>query len=847
VGLIPDRAALGSGRQRFFGYRVDVTQSNSSLPLARLRVLDLTTGVSGGYASKLLADAGADVLKVELPGGDSLRSRGRVGDSFDASGDGLLFRYLHTSKRSCVLDLDHEPGKQRLLGLYAECDLVLDSTDEGWLEVRALGEAALAGVNPAASFLSITAFGRGGAWSTRPANDFTLQAWCGSTSARGRAGLPPIHAGGEVGDWLSGTCLAVAALAAKRKADRDGVGERVDVSKLEAITPTLTNAGSVWGYFSDVWALPASEDVPSIEPTSDGWIGFCIFTSQQWQDFSVLIEEPELGLDPELNHMMTRVARSAELLPLVRNYTRRFTTAELLERAELLRVPAAPIGHGALLPEIDHLQERGVFVKNPRGGFKQPRIPYASSEWTRRAFDPAPTLVDAERAGENPALGWLDEERSDAVITTGCSGEDAHRGDRPLAGLRVLDLTAFWAGPYGSYMLSGLGADVIHVESIQRPDGMRFGTMVSPDSEQWWEHGPTFHSANAGKRSLTLDLMSEEGVDLLLKLVAKSDVVIENFSPRVMHNFGLDEKRLSEANPRVIFVRMPAFGLDGPWRERVGFAQTMEQVSGLAWMTSYGPSCGDQAGPLTPRACADPLAGLHAAFATLVALAHRDRTGRGCAIESVMVETVLGVTAEGVLEYDATGQLMQGDGNRSTHLVPQGLYDCQGVDSLGAPNRMALSVETDEQWQALAREIGNVEWAEATRFSSALARQEAHDEIDDAIARWSRERSVEAAVEGLLSLGIPAAVVMPTRLGTTLPPIRESDFVQTVEHALAGQVPTPTHPFRFASPADRSLVRPAPQLGEHNYEILKGILGLSEGAMEELEEKEVLGRRPLGL
>lgn len=839
-------------------------------PLAGRRVVDLTTGIAGGYASKLLADAGAEVVKVEAPNGDPLRRRGFSEASIDAHGDGLLFRYLHSSKRAVALDLDTESGQAGLRRLYTECDLVLDGSVDGWLDARGVGEATLTDLNPQASWLSITPFGRGGPWSDRVANDFTLQAWCGSTSARGRTGLPPIHAGGEVGDWLSGTCLAVAALAALRKADRDAAGQRVDVSKLEAITPTLTNAGSVWGFFSDVWELPPNEDVPSIEPTADGWIGFCIFTAQQWQDFSVMIEQPQLGIDPAFNHMMSRIQRADEILPLVRDYTRRHTTSELLERAELLRVPAAPIGHGALLPDIDHLRARGVFVENPRGGFKQPRIPYASSAWPRRAFEPAPTLAEAKVSGRALTDGasplraddaasshqaapaprfWRSDRRqrgSRAAREGGARASDAASA-RPLAGLRVLDLTAFWAGPYGSYMLAGLGADVIHIESIQRPDGMRFGTMSTPDTDRWWELGPTFHSANAGKRSLTLDLTRPEGVSLLLSLVAQSDVVIENFSPRVMDNFGLDAARIHEANPRAIFVRMPAFGLDGPWRERVGFAQTMEQVSGLAWMTSYGASAGEQAGPLTPRACADPLAGLHAAFATLVALEHRDRTGEGCAIESVMVETVLGVTAEGVIEFDATGELLTGDGNRSPFHVPQDLYACEGEDALGSPRRIALCVETESQWAELAALIGREPWVSDPGFDSARKRRAHQDEIDEAISDWTRERSPEAVVEALLEVGVPAAIVMPTRLGTTLPPIKESDFVQSAPHEVAGAVPTPTHPFRFVPEGDRRLERPAPTLGEHNHEILRELLGLSQSEIEALEADRLIGTRPVGL
>ena len=210
-------------------------------PLARIRVVDLTTGISGGYASKLLADAGADILKIEMPEGDPLRRRAFSKGSLDEAGDGLLFRYLHTSKRCCVLDLETDAGRAVLRGLYAGCDLVLESAAEGWLDEREVGEAALSRANPSASWLSVSAFGRAGPWSDRPANDFTLQAWCGSISARGRTGLPPIQAGGEVGDWLSGACLGVAALAALRKASNEAARRAIPPAAVaKAVTHALT-------------------------------------------------------------------------------------------------------------------------------------------------------------------------------------------------------------------------------------------------------------------------------------------------------------------------------------------------------------------------------------------------------------------------------------------------------------------------------------------------------------------------------------------------------------------------------------------------------------------------------
>ena len=190
-----------------------------------------------------------------------------------------------------------------------------------------------------------------------------------------------------------------------------------------------------------------------------------------------------------------------------------------------------------------------------------------------------------------------------------------------------MDFTAFWAGPMATQVLAALGADVIKVEGVRRPDGMRFAGGRPPSWDQWWEWGPVFLCSNTNKRGITLELSTPQGRQAALDLIAHSDLVIENFSPRVMANFGLDWDVVHAANPRATMVRMPAFGLDGPWRDRVGFAQTMEQASGMAWLT--GPADGP---PVIPRGACDPIAGLHAAFAAIAALRdpgpHRHRGAR---------------------------------------------------------------------------------------------------------------------------------------------------------------------------------------------------------------------------
>src|SRR5439155_26342530 len=223
-------------------------------------------------------------------------------------------------------------------------------------------------------------------------------------------------------------------------------------------------------------------------------------------------------------------------------------------------------------------------------------------------------------------------------------------------------------------MLAALGADVVKVESVQRPDGMRY-TTTAPRAEQWWEWCPVFHGANAGKRSITLALDQPDGLTLAKRLIAGADAVIENFSPRVMENFGLDWDAVHACNARAVMVRMPAFGLDGPWRDRTGFAQTMECIAGMAWVTGFpdGP-------PVLVRGACEPLAGVHAAFATVLALSERDRRGEGMLVEAAMVEAAVNVAAEQVIEYDNTGTLRTRTGNRSPLAAPQGVYRCEGND-----------------------------------------------------------------------------------------------------------------------------------------------------------------------
>ena len=296
------------------------------------------------------------------------------------------------------------------------------------------------------------------------------------------------------------------------------------------------------------------------------------------------------------------------------------------------------------------------------------------------------------------------------------------------------------------------------------------------DVDDWWEYGWVFHAMNTNKRSVTLDLQSEDGLALVKELVRQADVVIENFSPRVMDQFGLGADALLELNPDAVVVRMPAFGLTGPWRDRVGFAPTMEQIAGLAWVTGLpdGP-------PVAPRGACDPLAGAHAAFATLAALEFADRTGRGQLVEVPMIETVLNVTAVQTMEFEVFGSVMERRGNRG--------HTARGSGRLPVRGRGRL-----DRGQRAHRRSNARRWPNSS----------ATDVDIEAVARRpGRRRRPRKALQ---QAGIPAAVVISPSLVTENPQLVHRGFFERLEHPRTGAGLYPCPPFTRLDDASRGCV-----------------------------------------
>jgi len=784
-----------------------------------LRIIDLTSGIAGPYCTKLFVDAGAEVIKVESPAGDGMRHWSASGVSYTGDQIAPMFAYLNASKRSVVADLTTDDGRAFVLELAAKAELVVEDFDPGVIEDLGFSLADLHAVNKRVSLISLSRFGRGGPWSNRTANEFTLQAQVGSTDYRGIPGNEPVAAAGRLGDYAIASFAAPAALAAVRQARASGVGVHVDLSQHESMMLSFQVFRQVTAVYDPGRWLGRSFEIPSVEPAKDGWVGFCTITAQQFTDFCHLIGAPELAV-PELMFAEARMANRERIWAKIRAFTQEHTIDEIVELASAMRIPVSPIGDGRTVIEMDQFIERDVFVDNP-AGFKQPRVPYLLSKVPPRPF------------GRAHALG----EDTERVRTQRASLPRARRDKRklPFEGIKIADFSAFWAGPVAVNILDALGADVIKIESIQRPDGMRFsGGIRRPDNV--WEFSPVTHSVNVGKRAITLDFGNPQGHALARRMVEWADIVVENYAPRVMEHFGLGWDEVHEINPNAIMCRMPAFGLTGPWRNRTGFAMTIEQASGLAWMTGHagGP-------PMVPRGVCDPVGGMHAAFAMMLALEHRERTGEAQLIEVALIEPALNIAAEQVIEWTANGVLLERQGNRSPYAAPQGVYPALEPDWW-----VALSIETDEDWSRLRAALGDPEWARDDRFAAAPGRHAHHAEIDEHLRPWFAERPRDFAAESLIAAKVPAAPLNNAYFVGNTPHHQVRQFHQWKQHAVAGWTPYMSFPFQWNGDF-LQFRRAAPTLGEHNHEVLSDILGLTEDEIEALREERVIGTRPAWL
>ncbi|MBI4302305.1 MAG: CoA transferase [Chloroflexi bacterium] len=403
----------------------------------------------------------------------------------------------------------------------------------------------------------------------------------------------------------------------------------------------------------------------------------------------------------------------------------------------------------------------------------------------------------------------------------------------PLEDIRILDHTRIWAGPQCTRLMADMGAQVIKIESGSRPETNRLG--ASADRKVGLTRGGYFNTMNRNKLGITLDLSKPKGVEVFKQLVKVSDVVVENFTRRVLPQLGIDYPVLKEIKPDIILVSISGFGLEGPYKDYVSAGWTMDSMAGLASLTGYP---GEE--PLySGIPYGDPTSGIFAAIAVLIALEYRSRTGKGQHIDFSGRDGISHLIGEAIMDYTMNQRVQTRMGNRHTSMAPHGAFRCQGED-----NWVTIAVSNDDEWRSLCQAMGNPAWAQEARFSNSLSRWQHQDELNPLIEAWTTQHNHVELMHTLQKAGVPAGAMLDHKEFYLDTQLRERGFWEVKEFHDVSPRPYPGMPFKLSN-TPGSIRTDPPDLGEHNTFVFKEILGMPQAEMDELDREGVTTVPPL--
>ncbi len=795
-----------------------------------VRVIDLGRNPDSAFAGRLLIQLGADVVKVEPPGGDALRSSAPLlGRSEEPAG--LGWEHFAAGSRSVVLDPSVETDVATLRSLLLGADVVLETGAPGELAAHGLAYDDLRALAPGLVWCSVTPFGVEGPRASWLGSDLTSYAAGGMMNLTGEPDGPPLRMSSAAADHLAGLYAAVGILVALDHRLRTGRGQRVDLSAQEAVASTLVDVGATYFQLNDrlnptrVGGMHPTVVPLFIAPAADGYVHFSGLEPHMFRNVLAWASSKGVDMsmfdDPEYDAPMNRLALRDLLHLLIEQATTTVTKAEFYEQLQARGVPSAPVSDLTDLVANEQLAARGFFstVELPDGSTATEAGPPMSMSGSPMVRPSAAPRLDADReeilasTGDRPAVA------ADHIVRRGTPWGTP----RALSGLRVLDLSWALAGPWAGRMLATEGAEVIRVESAKRLDGLR--RMASHP-----ERAGAFINANCGKASVSIDIGTDEGRDLVRRLAAESDVVLENFRPGVLARAGLAYDDLRQVNPELIMCSMPSQGSTGPHHDYVAYAPNLNSLAGFTHLTGFP----DQKPSAICSGFIDQLASGHAVLGILAALRHRDLTGEGQYVEVSQFEAAVGMLGPLVLDATANGSAPTRRGNRDATMAPHAVYPSAGDDRW-----VAIAVATDEQWRRLAPLVGRPQWAD--ELAAVESRREHQAEIDAAIAVWTRQRPPAEAMAQLQGAGVPAAAVQNT--GELLEDdvhLRARGYYETVVHPAVGELRVDRAAYRLDATPNSLCGRAAPLLGQHNEEVLSAVLGLDGDTIERLAAEGVL-------
>ena len=800
-------------------------------PFSELRVVELAGSHAGAFAAKMFADYGAQVVKVVPPGGDPLIHHGELLDahSLGQSEVGSIWAFCNTSKS--VLEADARSAEvQRLI---SSSDVVIESSAPDPLSPVTMQLEATSVVR-----VYISPFGLSGPWSNRRSNVFTDDAASGHMYLNGEANRHPFRRHGRHTEYAAGMYGFIGALAALIARESMGEGQTVEVSHLEAMVAMHQHTTTMWTHAGHILrrdgnAQPGMWHPAGVYECADGFIFLGHATGTKLEPFLQAGGMGHLFDDPRFATNESRGRNKKAFDAALRPWLMSQTSQELCELGEATFSPMGPVWSTHEFLADPHMAARQFFVPldDERGTEVIPRGPFRLGSDLAGGSPRPPTRV---------AVDDLSVQGDPAPAPP--TGETLEQG--PLSGLRVLDLTRVWAGPIAGRLLGDLGAEVIHIESpwnrgpLEVADDLADLTHLYPDDElgeRHWNRNGGFNKLARNKKGLSIDLSTSRGQQLFRDLIGESDVILENFSPRVFPQWGLDWDSLQGINPSIIHTSMPGYGASGPGANRVALGPVIEAATGMTMMAGYADGIPFRSGVAWP----DPVSGMSAVAGSLVGLWQRMASGgEGQRVETAMIESMGTFAGDELLSAQVVGQPPPRRGNREQGVAPQGVYRCFGDDRW-----LAISVTSDEEWRSLCRVAG---LPDAWHGYELWEREARHDEIDAGLNIWTRSISPGEAAMRLQSAGVIAAGLADARDLLESTHLAERQFWAEVGGIDMGVLRYPGCPIRLSrTPA--TYRRGAPGLGEHNAEVLTQVLGMSEAEVGDLLANGVLADRPPSL
>ena len=727
--------------------------------------------VSAPFCAKVLAELGADVIKVEPPDGDPARRRGPFPDGVAHPESSGLFLFANQGKRSITLDTATDAGISQLHRLLETADIFVENRPYAGRHKVGISAEQLAERHPHLITVSISPYGRSGDYREYAGYDLQVNALSGMSFGTGHTHREPLTTPDQQAGFLAGVGGAYAAIVALLARDaaeaygRGDAGQYIDVADSGIIATLLTGyhlptfiyrgiAGSRSGNRMRLGLFPNC-----VLPCRDGYV--CIDAPQleQYQRFLNLLGNPDWTEDPRYRDrraMSDQYPEEAE--SLIAPWFKEHNKDEILQLCLENRIPCAPVLTMDEALESPHLLARRWFreIDHPRvGTLKYPGPPMRLHGSPLKVSGPAPML------GEHS-----DDVLDDLAAPSPHPLPSRERGataKTPMAlqDVRVVDLGSAWAGPMAGQLLADMGAEVIKVESRARMDGMRLGRpmvgedLVGGDRGLWPELQPVFHGLNRNKLSVTLNLRTDDGQAILRRLASVSDVVLSNFSPGVLQRLGMDYDSLSRVKPDIIVAAMPAFGDTGPLSDMVAYAPIIQAMSGMMSLVGYPPEEGEPLVGELQAAWSDTVAALCAALGVVAALRHRNRIGCGQYVEAAHLEGTAALLGVPMLQYQMTGDVPTPPGNDDPDFAPHNNYPCAGEDAW-----VSITVGAETEWRALIDVLGEPALADDSRFCDRESRWRNRRALDDIVAAWTCARTPQQATASLQTAGVAAMPVM---------------------------------------------------------------------------------------